>query len=47
MGVRQYVATAYVVGAMTLIPTPLLLGSGYSGWSAEVYLYGLLLALIP
>ena len=47
MGVGQYVATAYVVGALTLLPTPLLLGSGYSGWPAEVYLYGILLAFVP
>jgi drug/metabolite transporter (DMT)-like permease len=47
MGIGQYVATAYVVGALTLLPAPLLLGSGYSGWPAEVYLYGFLLAFIP
>ena len=47
LGIGQYIATAYVVGALTLLPTPLLLGSGYSGWPAEVYLYGLLLAFIP
>ena len=47
LGLGSYVATAYVVGALTLLPTPLLLGSGYSGWPAEVYLYGLLLAFIP
>jgi drug/metabolite transporter (DMT)-like permease len=47
MGVGRYVATAYAVGALTLLPAPLLLGTGYSGWSGEVYLYGLLLAFIP
>ena len=47
LGIGQYVATAYVVGALTLLPAPLLLGSGYSGWPGEVYLYGLLLAFIP
>jgi drug/metabolite transporter (DMT)-like permease len=47
LSIGQYVATAYVVGALTLLPTPLLLGSGYSGWPVEVYLYGLLLAFIP
>jgi drug/metabolite transporter (DMT)-like permease len=47
LGLGQYVATAYVVGALTLLPAPLLFGSGYSGWPAEVYLYGLLLAFIP
>ncbi len=47
MGVGQYVATAYVVGVLTLLPTPLLLGSGYSGWPGEVYLYGILLAFVP
>jgi drug/metabolite transporter (DMT)-like permease len=47
LGIGHYVATAYVVGALTLLPLPLLLGAGYSGWSAEVYLYGLLLAFVP
>ncbi len=47
LGVGRYVATAYVVGALTLLPAPLLLGSGYSGWPGEVYLYGLLLAFVP
>ena len=47
LGIGRYVATAYVVGALTLLPATLLLGSGYSGWPAEVYLYGLLLAFIP
>ena len=47
LGIGRYVATAYVVGALTLLPAPLLLGSGYSGWPGEVYLYGLLLAFIP
>jgi drug/metabolite transporter (DMT)-like permease len=47
MGVGRYVATAYAVGALMLLPAPLLLGTGYSGWSGEVYLYGLLLAFIP
>src|ERR671916_1560413 len=47
LGLGSYVATAYVVGALTLLPAPLLLGSGYAGWPWEVYLYGLLLAFIP
>lgn len=47
MGVGRYVATAYAVGALALLPTTLLLGSGLSGWPREVYLYGLLLALVP
>jgi drug/metabolite transporter (DMT)-like permease len=47
LGLGHYVATAYIVGALTLLPAPLLFGSGYSGWPAEVYLYGLLLAFIP
>ncbi len=46
-GIGQYAATAYVVGALTLLPAPLLLGSGDSGWQGEVYPYGLLLAFIP
>ncbi len=47
MGVGRYVATAYAVGALALLPAPLLLGSGYSEWASEVYLYGVLLAFIP
>ena len=47
LGIGRYVATAYVVGALILLPAPLLLGSGYSGWPGEVYVYGLLLAFIP
>jgi drug/metabolite transporter (DMT)-like permease len=47
MSVGRYVATAYAVGALALLPTPFLLGSGYSEWSWEVYVYGALLALIP
>lgn len=47
MGVGRYVATAYAVGALALLPAALLLGSGLSGWPGEVYLYGLLLALVP
>jgi drug/metabolite transporter (DMT)-like permease len=47
LGLGQYIATAYVVGALTVLPAPLLLGSGYSGWPAGVYLYGILLAFIP
>jgi drug/metabolite transporter (DMT)-like permease len=47
MGVGRYVATAYAVGALALLPAPLLLGSGYLEWPGEVYLYGVLLAFIP
>lgn len=47
MSVGRYVATAYAVGALALLPAPFLLGSGYSEWSGEVYVYGVLLALIP
>ena len=47
MGVGRYVATAYAVGALVLLPAPLLFGSGYSEWAGEVYLYGVLLAFIP
>lgn len=47
MGVGRYVATAYAVGALALLPATLLLGSGFTGWPREVYLYGLLLALVP
>jgi drug/metabolite transporter (DMT)-like permease len=47
MGVGRYVATAYAVGALVLLPAPQLFGSGYSEWTGEVYLYGVLLAFIP
>jgi drug/metabolite transporter (DMT)-like permease len=47
MSVGRYVATAYTVGALSLVPATLLLGSGLAGWPGAVYLYGLLLAFIP
>ncbi len=43
----QFAALSCVTGAMVLAPFPLLAGESYTGHSAEVYLYILLIALIP
>lgn len=42
-----YVTVAYGVGALVLLPVPLLFGPGYLGWAPAVYLFGVLLALVP
>jgi drug/metabolite transporter (DMT)-like permease len=43
----QFTALSCVTGALVLSPFPLLAGSSYTGHGAEVYLYILLIALIP
>jgi drug/metabolite transporter (DMT)-like permease len=43
----QFAALSCVSGALVLAPLPLLAGTRYTGHSAEVYLYLLLIALIP
>jgi drug/metabolite transporter (DMT)-like permease len=47
LSIGLYVAIAYGVGALALLPAPLILGAGYLGWPWGVYLCGVLLALIP
>jgi drug/metabolite transporter (DMT)-like permease len=43
----QFAALSCVTGALVLSPFPLLAGASYTGHSAEVYLYIVLIALIP
>ena len=42
-----YGAIAYTTAAVVLLPMPILFGSGYSGYPPLVYLYILLMALLP
>lgn len=46
LGVGGYVAIAYTVGALVLLPFPLLFGVSYFGYSSTVYLYLFALALL-
>ena len=45
--VNSYGAIAYTTAAIVLLPMPILFGSSYSGYPAPVYLYILLMALLP
>lgn len=47
LSLQAYVGVAYGVAALSLLPLPLLLGYGYTGYSPETYLWILLLALLP
>ncbi len=45
--VNSYGAIAYTTAAIVLLPMPILFGSSYSGYPTPVYLYILLMALLP
>lgn len=45
--IAQYVTIAYTVAAIVLLPLPLLVGTPYTGYSPQTYLYLLLMALLP
>lgn len=45
--VGGYGAIAYTTAAVVLLPMPILLGNGYSGYPTPVYLYILLMAIFP
>ncbi|MBE9142209.1 DMT family transporter [Planktothrix mougeotii LEGE 06226] len=45
--VGGYVIVAYTVASMILLPLPLMLGVGYTDYPATVYLYLLLMAIVP
>lgn len=45
LGIGTYVAIAYSVGAIILLPLPLLFGSTYVGYPVVVYLYIVLMAI--
>lgn len=47
MGIGNHVAIAYATAAIVLLPLPLLFRTGYTGYSAQVYVAILLMALFP
>ena len=47
LSLQAYIGVAYGVAALSLLPLPFFLGYSYTGYSAESYLWVLLLALIP
>ena len=47
LGVGSYAVIAYTTAALLLLPLPLLFGSGYLGYPKLVYVWVLLMALIP
>ncbi len=47
LGVGGYGIVAYSTAALVLLPLPFLFGVGYTGYPAVVYLYSLLMALLP
>ncbi|MDX2215087.1 MAG: DMT family transporter [Oculatellaceae cyanobacterium bins.114] len=47
LGIGSHVVLTYSTAALVLLPLPLLFGSSYEGYSAEVYLYIFLMALFP
>jgi drug/metabolite transporter (DMT)-like permease len=47
LGIGGYVAISYSVAAVALLPLPLVFGSSYGGYPSLVYLYILLMALLP
>jgi drug/metabolite transporter (DMT)-like permease len=47
LSVGGYGIVAYSTAALVLLPLPLLFGVGYTGYPPAVYLYSLLMALLP
>ncbi|GAB4131337.1 MAG: DMT family transporter [Cyanobacteria bacterium J069] len=47
LSIGHHAVLAYSVAALLLLPLPLLVGQGYTGYPAAVYLYTLLMALFP
>jgi drug/metabolite transporter (DMT)-like permease len=47
LSVKSYIAIAYTVAAIVLLPLPLLFGTSYFGYPSLTYLYILLLAIFP
>jgi len=47
LGIASYIVLTYSVAAIALLPLPLLAGTSYNGYTREVYLYILLLAIFP
>jgi len=47
LGIGSYIDIAYSTGALVLLPLPLIFGVGYLGYPRAVYLYILLMAVLP
>jgi drug/metabolite transporter (DMT)-like permease len=47
LSLQAYIGVAYAVAALVLLPLPLLFGFSYLDYSAETFLWILLLALVP
>jgi drug/metabolite transporter (DMT)-like permease len=47
LGIGNHVAVAYATAAIVLLPLPFLFSTGYTGYSVQVYLAILLMALFP
>jgi drug/metabolite transporter (DMT)-like permease len=47
LGIGGYIAIAYTVAAIVLLPLPLIFGTSYTGYPNIVYLYILLTAALP
>lgn len=47
LSTSRYVAVAYAVGALSLLPVPFMVGTGYGDLPGMVVFYGLMLALVP
>ncbi|MGG6295228.1 DMT family transporter [Leptolyngbya sp. AN02str] len=47
LAIRHHAAVTYSVGALLLLPLPLLLGTGYGNYPSSVYLYISFIALFP
>ncbi|MEQ8757179.1 MAG: DMT family transporter [Coleofasciculus sp. G1-WW12-02] len=47
LGIGSYITIAYSTGALVLLPLPLVFGVGYLGYPSAVYLYSLLMAVLP
>ncbi len=46
LGISSYIAITYTTAALTLLPLPLLLGTGYTGYPLAVYGYIAIMALV-
>lgn len=47
LGIGSYIAIAYSTGALVTLPLPFMFGVNYLGYSNAVYLYILLMAVLP
>ena len=47
ISISLYAVTAYITAALVLLPTPFIFSTSYIGYPKEVYIYMLLIALLP